>query len=241
MSGALLVHRGGIKVAREYLKTLPAPESTMTYKAVQHAHLVDVIEDKLNKNGLQIEKQEFAIMGEGGAKMFGVLTLKAQSQPDMKHAVGLRNSYNKSMAVGVITGGRVTVCDNMLFSSNEQGAGFHRKHTSGLVIEREVEEIVTRAIGNFGVLNMRIQQLKGVEVTPQFAKAFIGDAVIQDVIPANLYAPVVKEFLEPSHPEHKDPTAMNLHNAFTHHFKAPKMSPGAAFQATIKLAKMFKL
>jgi hypothetical protein len=50
-------------------------------------------------------------------KMFGVLDLETEMH-GCRFAIGLRNSHDKSMRLGLTVGYRVFVCSNMAFSGD---------------------------------------------------------------------------------------------------------------------------
>jgi hypothetical protein len=54
--------------------TIPAPEATTTFKPVAHYELVDMLDRALNKHGIHIREERFALRRDG-AVLFGVLAL----------------------------------------------------------------------------------------------------------------------------------------------------------------------
>ena len=60
-----------------------------------------------------------------GARYFGVLCLRSP-YGDYTDMLGLRNSHDKSLAIGIAFGSRVFVCDNLAFSADHV---IRRKHT----------------------------------------------------------------------------------------------------------------
>jgi predicted SpoU family rRNA methylase len=61
--------------------------------------------------------------------MFAVLTYSNGVEEDMGLSIGIRNSYDKSMSIGVALGARVFVCDNLAISGEIR---IVRKHTAGV-------------------------------------------------------------------------------------------------------------
>ena len=60
-----------------------------------------------------------------GARYFGVLCLRSP-YGDYTDMLGLRNSHDKSLPIGIAFGSRVFVCDNLAFSADHV---IRRKHT----------------------------------------------------------------------------------------------------------------
>jgi hypothetical protein len=114
MAGKLMLHCGGEEISYENLKKIEAPERTKTYGPVPHHDLVDLVNNRVEKEfpGSLIEWQ-YGI-DKGGARFFGVGTLTLDKE-DIGLAVGLANSHDKSGKVQYALGSQVFVCDNTSF------------------------------------------------------------------------------------------------------------------------------
>ena len=73
--------------------------------------------------------------------MFGVLSYESTLSPDISLSIGVRNSYDQSLAVGVCMGAKVFVCDNLMFSGDIRVS---RKHT-GDVLE-DIEKMISNSM-----------------------------------------------------------------------------------------------
>ena len=95
----LLVHSGGWKASQTELLTVPVPEETESYFPVPYGRFVEEVKLHLPRFGLRIKDESYALAREG-RQMFGVLTC-ANGRAEKSHAlaVGLRNSYDRSLAV----------------------------------------------------------------------------------------------------------------------------------------------
>jgi len=61
--------------------------------------------------------------------MFGVITFRkinSTSEENIKVAIGIRNSYDKSMSSGLVVGSTVIVCDNLMFVGDIKVMREHR-------------------------------------------------------------------------------------------------------------------
>ena len=56
-------------------------------------------------------------MSFDGMKMFGVLDLETQME-GCRFSIGIRNSHDKSIRLGLTSGLRVFVCSNLAFSAS---------------------------------------------------------------------------------------------------------------------------
>jgi Domain of unknown function (DUF932) len=221
-TATLMAHSGAVKVQRGDLIHIPTPPRTMTFMPVPHFNLVDLIENNLTSSGYGIEKSEYAVQDgklDGkvlcGAKLFATFVLK-HSRTDFAFALGLRASNDKSMAIEMVAGCRVFVCDNMSLCG--EADLMWRKHTNGLdrqTLRMAVGNGVSKAIARFGGFETGINRLKETNISDTEAKANIFDAVVKGVIPQAFLPKVGAAYFEPPHKEFEPRTLWSLHNAYT--------------------------
>jgi len=103
----LLLHRGGWSASLADLASVPVPDPTDSYCPVPYPRLVEEIKLHLPRFGLTLEREEYALSREGG-QLFGVLSCR-NGKPDADHglALGVRSSYDRSLAVGLVAGSRL--------------------------------------------------------------------------------------------------------------------------------------
>src|SRR5512135_1718375 len=101
---SLLVHRGGHTVTKDELAFIPVPEATESYLPVPHNHLAETLsiigQDILK--GFTLHKEQYALARDGN-QLFALHTYKA-SHAELGLSIGFRNSYDKSMAIGIAIG-----------------------------------------------------------------------------------------------------------------------------------------
>ena len=73
--------------------------------------------------------------------MFGVMEISRSSSPEWHRCIGIRNSHDKSFAVGLSAGIVVCVCTNMAFGGTTV---IKRRHTSGI----ELSQLIDRAVAS---------------------------------------------------------------------------------------------
>ena len=127
---SLLVHCGAERTEWEDLMKVVTPESTNTHVPIPHHELVELVRESLPENGFQVVQEEHAL-SKDGQNYFGVMKIEDPSFPadqdGFARVIGLRNSHNKRIAAGLVSGSTVFVCDNMAFSGEVQVT---HKHTS---------------------------------------------------------------------------------------------------------------
>lgn len=107
MSATLVIHRGGWEATKADLACVPVPESTESYHAVPYHRFIEEVELHVPRFGLTVRSSQFALAREGG-QMFGVLTCSnGTPHKDYALAIGVRNSYDRSLAVGLTLGSRL--------------------------------------------------------------------------------------------------------------------------------------
>jgi hypothetical protein len=118
MSGMLVVHRGGWKATKADLAAVPVPDPTESYHPVPYGRFVEEVELHVPRFGLTVQSSAFALAREG-SQMFGVLTcVNGKPAADYALAIGVRNSYDRSLSVGLTLGNRVFCCDNLVIGDN---------------------------------------------------------------------------------------------------------------------------
>jgi hypothetical protein len=72
--------------------------------------------ETLSFRHIGVVQEEYAVSPDG-MKMFGVLDLETQME-GCRFSIGIRNSHDKSIRLGLTAGLRVFVCSNMAFSGD---------------------------------------------------------------------------------------------------------------------------
>jgi len=121
---------------------------TKSFHPIPHKDFVKVMEEAVTAVGIGITEKQY-ILNNNGMKMFSVWQLD-QGDSAMKWSIGLRNSTDKSLSLGIVAGSTVLVCSNLAFSGEFLA---FRKHTSGLDID-------TLAFMAFRAVRQMIPRLK---------------------------------------------------------------------------------
>lgn len=102
----LMVHRGGWEATPGDLASVPVPEDTDTWRAVPYPRLVEELKLHIPRFGLTVEDERYALAREG-QQLFGVLTCRNGNRADWGLAIGMRSSYDRSLAVELVAGTRL--------------------------------------------------------------------------------------------------------------------------------------
>jgi hypothetical protein len=219
-------------INRDALKFLPVPETTDTFKPIPHFELVDNIMKSLSYRRLEVVREEYAVSFDG-MKMFGLIELNVEYS-GVRFAIGLRNSNDKSMRVGLVAGYRVMVCENKMLTGDFQP--MLAKHSKNFNLIDGLSVAIDRIQRNIGRVNDEIEIKKLTMLSYQEASSLIYQAFLEKKLPMSLMRAVHKEFfVAPSYDEFREKSLWSMENAFTSSFK--KLKPVAQFEATARLGK----
>ncbi len=241
----LIAHCNTKKIPFETLALLPVPAGTDTHRPIPHHEVVLQVKRSLAQRHVEVLREEFATDAKG-LKMFGVLDLSLDlPEAGGRFSIGLRNSHDKSMTLGLCAGARVVVCDNMMFSGDFSMIKKHSKYMNLL----DVMAIgIERAWREMTFLRQSVEAWQANQIDDSRAKCLLYDAFIAgeieettDYVGGNttwreIAGSVHDNYFDPQFDEFKPRTLWSLHNAFTSAFGALG-DPMRQFQATNGLAR----
>lgn len=162
----LCAHRGTTIVDEKTVFGLTVPDGTPSWKPVPHAEVLTCLRQEIQSRNLQFRNPQnpFELsLSSDGMKMFGVAELTGMIADDeYSLCIGFRNSNDKSLALHLVSGPRVFVCDNLAISGDHH---VYRKHTSGIVPSQAITEALNDALASVDVLTRRMDLLKDTEVS----------------------------------------------------------------------------
>ena len=261
MNGLVLdTPKSGI-VTMEQAFSIGLPEETKTYIPVSNEDLWKLLQQKAFDRGLQLGTPTLGV-DHNGQRLFGSVEITNQDHLDneVRLMLGFRNSYNKSMSVGICFGSKVFVCSNMCFtgytSENEDAVGqVHHRHSVN--VWDGLEERLDNAMDKFEVFKSYqdsfYNKLKDIRLRDVQAHDFIIRSAKAGVINARDCMPLAEEWAfqaqgpqneaeqENWHPEFAPRNAWSLFNAYTEKAKKHQQkNPLEANLRSIKMNKFFK-
>lgn len=214
-----LIHRGGDIVTREQLDLVKVPEETDSYVPVSHYHLAD----KLVNISSDILR-DYVLVGENyavarqGNQMFAALKFQRE-QSDMALSIAFRNSYDRSMSLGLAIGASVFVCDNLMLQGD---IVIMRKHTKNVWHELEDLAITTlyKSQKTFDQIVADTALLKRQRLQNDEAFMFMGLLLGYNIVSTRQVTVLKDEWLHPSHPEFEERNMWSFFNATTESLKS---------------------
>jgi len=193
---SLILHAGAEPVEYEALAMLPTPEATASHVPIPHARIVDIVKHMLSFYGHEVVEEHHGVTRDG-ARYFGVLTLKSP-YGDYTDMVGLRNSHDKSMPIGLAFGSRVFVCDNLAFVADQV---VKRKHT--LKVKHElpalISELVEPLAEQRATQNAKLLTYQGKELSDALADHAVMEMYRKDIINLQRIPDVMRQWHNPMH------------------------------------------
>ena len=237
MATNLVLHRGARIVERDELDTVDPPPATATWYPLKHAAVLDRVKTTLDSAGFSVTREAFALTADNH-RFFGTLDLRSEISGGVTLSVGVRNSTDKSLPIGLVAGTRVFVCDNLAFASEIVVV---RKHTR--FGERRFSDAIARAVSTLrqyqGTEGQRIEWMQQAEVGEDQANSLILQAYEKDIVGSRLLPSVIRHWRDPIHDEFRPRNVWSLFNAFTEVLKPrQRMQPSAAAHETIRLQRL---
>jgi len=215
----LMIHRGSNLVTRDELDTVPIPEATDSYQPVSHYVLANTLatigQDLLR--GYALSREQYGLARQG-QQMFAIQTYSRENS-EMGLSIGFRNSYDKSMAVGIAIGASVFVCDNLALTGD---ITVLKKHTTNVwsALEETVIATLYRSQHNFERICEDAEVLKSREIGNNEAFRTMGLLFGRNVLSPRQLSAVKKEWLYPSHEDFKPRNMWSFYNSCTEILKS---------------------
>ncbi len=222
-------------VGRDEIALVPTPEATASWKPVPHVEVIDAVTDVVKAHNWQILDEQYGLARDG-QRMFGVMRINKTSSPEWSRSIGIRNSHDRTIAVGLAAGLTVRCCSNLCFGGSMV---LKRRHTSRIELNGLVLEAVEELETEFLTLETVAEDLKIQYVKDDVARIAIVKAAEAGAVNSCDIVPIFREFKEPRHEEFAEPTRWALLNAFTENAK--KYSPARADQCYRGLTRLFGL
>ena len=199
------------------LLRVPIPEQTDSYSPVAHRDVILEIQEQLDRKNLIVSNKDYRFARDG-QKLIGYFDIN-NGDPDMGFRFGFKNSYDKSMSLGMTAGSSIWICSNGMMSGDIQ---FVRKHT-GTVLSEMKEKIIST-----------IEQLETIYIKHKADKEVMEDRPLnvfrrnemlgnlfftKKIISPHQASEVKREIEEPTYPEFKDDNIWGMYNKITHAFK----------------------
>lgn len=226
---SLVAHRGSVIVPYGNLNQYgKVPEKTKTYTPVPHKFLVETILETIDKTDARFSVE--TAVNNNGNQLFGVVKF------DDGRAIGFRNSYDKSLALGMCVGSRVFVCDNLAFHGD---ITIHALHSGRLDVERLTQHTLSNTVVRHHAFQKEIEVFKNIPMNSTHVE-LIAKALSQfRLVDKAMIGEIAREFVSPHFEDFKDANVWSAYNAVTYCLKrSPVYKALQAYTGTHRLMEL---
>jgi hypothetical protein len=205
------------QVSRSTVYSVKAPEHTRSHKPVGYQQAIEVLETQIERSGMAIESENFGL-NKAGDQMFARFGIDS-GETDRQLSIGLRQSYNKTLALGVVAGANVFVCDNLMF----QGSDFRvmRKNTVNVFADFRflVQTHISEAWAGYQSITQEVDGWKTKTIDLDRGYEIIGLAQGHKALTPNQASVAYQDWKTPRHAEFSDRNVHSLYQCFTEGLK----------------------
>lgn len=234
---SVLLHCGSKQVTRQEVEAVPVPEYTDTWKPVPYADAIGYLYEQIEEHlGLSVRAEMYGL-NKTGNQLFASLMLDTGDK-GASLSMGLRQSYDKSLALGTVAGEHTFVCDNLCFS----GEAFHvvRKNTVNVWGDfcRLVCEQVQKALSHYRDIRVQNDALKTVPCSLHHGYEILGVALGEGVLTSTQASVAFGDWQTPRYEEFSERNLHSLYNCTTEGLK--KGTPGLLIDRHVKAHAFFQ-
>jgi hypothetical protein len=204
---------------------------------VPYGRFVEEVELHVPRFGLRIVSAAFALARDG-KQMFGVLTCEnGHRDTGYSLAIGLRNSYDRSLATELVAGSKVFCCDNLAFTGEVKVKHKHTVH-----VFRNLPDLIYQMLSRVQVLkdqtDREIARMRETVLSQIQVDHLLMEAVRRNALPASLIPRVTHAYEHPEYEEFAPRTAWSLFNALTEVQK--RRSPRQQMEESLRVTLVFR-
>jgi hypothetical protein len=242
----LVAHCGGKVVTLDDLAAYELPEATSSYVPIPHKDLADFVKQTAGELLRQpVCRESYAVTKDGqrmfGMQVFGEDSSKCQvckatgslngepcpscngsgwAENEYGFGVGFRNSYDKSMSVGIAAGFNVFVCDNLCISGEIK---ILRKHTKG--VWSNIDQVLVHTLFRKGPeiragFDQDVNQFKNRELSVHDGYAMLGVLMGNQVLMPTQVSVALNEWNHRTNFNQQNDSAWGLYNSCTYALKS---------------------
>lgn len=226
-------------VDRTGLARFQPPVATSTWRPIAHAELAGQIIDQLPAFGLTLVREQYAV-GKEGLALFGALDLRNGHGNDSRGmALAFRHSNDKNMAVRIVGGARVFICDNMALSGEVIAL---EKHSRRLHLAELIRRGLEKFLQVYERFEARVIDAEARPISDDEAKVKLFDLRYSGILPVSIFDETATNYFRAESLGYADSaprTVWGLHNACTRAVKA--LAPSSQFRILNGLGRAFGL
>jgi hypothetical protein len=205
------------------VEAVPVPAHTQTWRPVPYGDAIGFLKTTIDRAlPYSLESEEYGL-SKDGSQMFGVMTLDTGDR-SQGMAIGIRQSYNQSLALGIVVGAQVFVCDNLMF--NGDAFKVVRKNTVNVWADfRElVLAQVAASVCHYETMQWETHAMKRIPVSQERGHELLGRALGQNILTPTQATVAFGDWKEARHEEFSERNLWSLYNCVTEGLKRGRTS-----------------
>ena len=206
------------RVSLAQVESVPVPDHTHSWRPVPYGEAIGFLKSTIDRTlPYSLESEEYGLSKDGN-QMFGVITLDTGDR-DQGLAIGIRQSYNRSLALGIVCGAQVFVCDNLMFNGN--AFRVVRKNTVNVWADFRalVNAQIMASEAHYQTMRWETHAMKSVPVNQDRGHELLGRALGAQVLTPNQATIAFQDWNEARHAEFKPRNLWSLYNCITEGLK----------------------
>jgi hypothetical protein len=187
-------------VDRGRLCQVTPPKPTLTWTPLPHSRLMDSVEGQLRNRGYRVHDST-CLLSHGGDLFSGTDSISNRENPGYLRMIGARNSHDKSLAAGFVSGAKVTVYSTGWCFGDE--VALSRKYTSRLF-----EDLDERIVAGFSRIfqewernDLWVMSYREKKLDDKVAHDLVIRSVDAEALTPCAIPKVLREWREPWHSE----------------------------------------
>jgi len=206
------------RVNLDQVLAVPVPQHTHSWRPVPYGDAIGFLKSTIDRSlPYELESEEYG-MSKDGHQMFGVLTLDTGDR-SQGMAVGIRQSYNRSLALGIVVGAQVFVCDNLMFN----GDAFKVVRKNTVNVWEDFRSLVNAQVmasqEHYETMQWETHAMKRVPVSEERGHELLGRALGAKVLTPTQATVAFQDWREARHEEFAPRNLWSLYNCITEGLK----------------------
>lgn len=233
----LMLNAPGVKqVTRNEMFGYQHPESTISYTPVSNQLIIETALEQLDKQGFNLVGEFYKQSTQN--KFVGGLILDSQDTiPGHNFEFAFKNSYDKTMSIGLALGQNTFICSNSSVSAEFTLKRVHTGAADKIVIEY-IQETIKEMHDHYFKMIQHFHSWSDIEVTKRLCAEVGGRLYLEERILSPHQLSVLRDELkEESFNYGVENTLYNLYEACTHSLKSEP--PLTFINAHAKLNQFF--
>jgi len=198
------------------LGLIKVPEQTETYIPVSHQQLVTKVSQAGKSYYGHLPEHTKLEVNHRGQQMFGSMVFRG-SEKNSNISIGFRNSYDKTLPVGLCAGANITVCSNLMFVGDIVKL---RKHTQNIDndMDKLIADLFTQTDKLYAKANEDASFMQDIQFSDKQVGDYLGQLYVnQNILNGSQINKATKEWFES--PVFKERTLWSAYNACTEALK----------------------